>query len=77
MTFERWWALLLAILPVAWVVWEWRSSGRRLALLLKGATFLLIALALSQPRVTVYESKVAVAVLADTSASVSAQDLQT
>ena len=48
MTFERSWALLLAILPVAWVVWEWRSSGRRLALLLKGATFLLIALALSQ-----------------------------
>ena len=32
----------------------------------------LIALALSQPRITVYESKVAVAVLADTSASVSA-----
>jgi Ca-activated chloride channel family protein len=77
MTFERSWALFLVIVPIAWVVWEWRSSARRLALLLKAVTFLLIALALSQPRITVYESKVAVAVLADTSSSVSAQDLET
>src|SRR5262249_21574797 len=36
-----------------------------------------IALALAGPRIVVYESKVAVALLADTSASVSPQDLKT
>jgi Ca-activated chloride channel family protein len=76
MTFDRPLALLLVFLPVGWAVWEWRSSSRRLALLLKAATFLLIALALAQPRIVVYESKVAVAILADTSASISTQDLQ-
>src|SRR5205085_3757368 len=48
---------------------------RRLALGLKAATFILILLALSGPRLTVYQSKVAVVVLADTSASVSPEDL--
>ena len=75
MTFERPLALLLAILPVAWLAYEWRSSGRRTALLLKAAVFVCIALALSEPRMTVYESKVAVAMLADTSASIPPQDL--
>ena len=45
--------------------------ARRLALLLKAGAFAAIALALAQPRLTVYESKVAVAMLADTSASIS------
>jgi uncharacterized membrane protein len=76
MTFEHPLALLLALLPIAWAVWDWRSSSRRLALLLKAGTFVAIALALAQPRLTVYESKVAVAVLADTSTSISPQDLQ-
>jgi hypothetical protein len=67
--------LLLALLPLAWGAWEWRQSSRRPALILKVAAFVCIALALAGPRVTVYQSKVAVAVLADTSASVSAQDL--
>ena len=75
MTFERPLALLLAILPVAWLAYEWRSAGRRTALLLKAAVFVCIALALSEPRMTVYESKVAVAMLADTSASIPPQDL--
>src|SRR5215472_3967976 len=77
MSFDRPWALILVLLPVAWAVWEWRGSGRRTALLLKAATFALIALALAIPRLTVYESKVAVAILADTSASISTADLRT
>ncbi|MGA2193917.1 MAG: VWA domain-containing protein [Bryobacteraceae bacterium] len=77
MTFDRPWALLLVLLPVAWAAWEWRLSARRSALLLKAGALACILLALSEPRLTVYQSKVAVAFLADTSASVTAQDLKT
>src|ERR1035441_8657077 len=77
MTFDRPWALLLVLLPIAWAAWEWRLSARRSALLLKAGALACILLALSEPRLTVYQSKVAVAFLADTSASVTAQDLKT
>jgi Ca-activated chloride channel homolog len=77
MTFDHPLALLLVLLPIGWAAWEWRANSRRLALLLKAGAFAAIALALASPRLTVYESKVAVAMLADTSSSVSAQDLQT
>jgi Ca-activated chloride channel family protein len=77
MTFDHPLALLLALLPAVWAAWEWRSSSRRSALLLKAGSLAAILLALSEPRLTVYQTKVAVAVLADTSASVSPQDLQT
>src|ERR1017187_693120 len=76
MTFDRPWALLLVLLPIAWAAWEWRHSARRSALLLKAGAFACILLALSEPRLTVYQTKVAVAFLADTSASVTAQDLK-
>jgi len=76
MTFEHPWALLLALLPIGWAAWEWRSSARRQALLLKAATLLCILLALSVPSMTIYQTKVAVAFLADTSASVTPQDLK-
>ena len=75
MTFARAWMLLVIWLPVAWAAWEWRGSGRRAALVLKAATMLAILLALAEPVLTVYESKVAVAVLVDTSASLSPGDL--
>ncbi|HTP32558.1 MAG TPA: VWA domain-containing protein [Candidatus Acidoferrales bacterium] len=75
MSFDRPWLLLLVLIPAAWAAWEWRESSRRLALALKATAFVLIALALSGPRLSVYQSKVAVVVLADTSASVSADDL--
>lgn len=75
MTFDRPLALLLALLPVAWAAWEWRGSARRTALLLKAAALAAILLALAGPRVTVYQTKVAVALLMDTSASVSSRDL--
>jgi Ca-activated chloride channel homolog len=75
MSFDRPWALLFLLLPFAWAAWEWRSAGRRLALLLKAAALAAIVLALAQPRLNVFETKVAVAFLADTSASIPPQDL--
>jgi uncharacterized membrane protein len=75
MSFDHPWVLLTLLLPLGWALWEWRETSRRLALLLKAGTFTLVILALSSPRLTVFESKVAVVVLADTSASVSAEDL--
>ncbi len=77
MKFDHPLALLLLLLPAAWVVWDWRGSGRHAALLLKGAALAAILAAFAQPVMTVWESKVAVAVLADTSASVSNSDLTT
>ncbi|HJT88676.1 MAG TPA: VWA domain-containing protein [Bryobacteraceae bacterium] len=77
MTFQYPLAILLALLPLFWVAWEWRSSSRRSALLLKAGAFAAIGLALAQPRITIYRNRVAVAVLADTSASVSPDDLKT
>ena len=75
MSFDHPWVLLALLLPLGWAAWEWRETARRLALVLKAAAFVCIVLALSGPRIMVYETKVAVAVLADTSASVSPEDL--
>ena len=75
MSFDSPMLLLLALLPLAWGAWEWRLSSRRHALVLKVVSLVCIALALSGPHLTVYQTKVAVVVLADTSASVSQQDL--
>jgi len=75
MTFEHPSFLLLLLLPAAWVVWEWKNSTRHAALVLKAAALAAILAALAMPRLVVYQSKVAVALLADTSASVTAADL--
>src|SRR5579863_8981843 len=76
MTFDRAWVLALAWLPLAWMVFEWRRTTRRLALVLKAFSLVAILIALSQPRLNVPETKGALAVLVDTSASVSPADLQ-
>lgn len=76
MTFDHPWALLLVLLPAAWAVWEWRHATRHLGLICKAAAFAAIFLALASPRLTIYQTKVAVAILADTSASVAPSDLQ-
>lgn len=76
MSFDRTWVLLIAWLPAAWAVWEWRTAARRGALALKAGALTAILLALAQPRITVYDSKVAVAVLVDTSASLPPEDLE-
>jgi Ca-activated chloride channel homolog len=75
MTFVRAWVLLFALGPIAWVWLEWRGSGRKLALALKAAALVLVIVALAEPNVKYNDTKVAVAALVDTSASVSAQDL--
>ncbi len=76
MTLARSWVLLFAWLPLAWAWLEWRRSGRRGALLLKAGALTAVLLALAEPVLTIQETKVAVAVLADTSASIPAQDLE-
>jgi Ca-activated chloride channel homolog len=69
------WLLLLALVPIAWVAYEWRRTSRRLAMGLKAASLVLIICALSEPRLNFNDTKVAVAALVDTSASVSTNDL--
>jgi uncharacterized protein YegL len=66
-------------LLVEWLLYGrfWRGSARRTGPLLKAAAMAAILLALASPRIAVYRTKVAVAVLADTSASMSAEDLRT
>src|SRR4051812_19186473 len=76
MTFGHAWILLLAWLPALWVWREWRESARRPALVLKAAGLSAVLIALAEPRITIYETKVAAAILVDTSASVSQQDLE-
>ena len=75
MTFERPWMLIVAALPLLWLVWELRRTRRKTALILKGLTFTAILLAIAEPRLTTNDTKMAVAVLVDTSASVGPQDL--
>jgi Ca-activated chloride channel homolog len=76
MTFDRAWVLAIAWLPLVWMAYEWGRTARRSALILKVLSFVAILLALAEPRLNVNETKVAVAVLVDTSASVSEADLQ-
>ncbi|MGO9969450.1 MAG: VWA domain-containing protein [Bryobacteraceae bacterium] len=77
MSFARPWLLIFALAPVCWAVWDWRNSTRRLALALKAASLVAILLALAEPTIHVVESKVAVALLTDTSASLTPADLRT
>jgi uncharacterized membrane protein len=75
MTFDRSWVLLIAWLPLAWLVYEWRRTSRHLGLALKALSFVAVLVALAEPVLSVNETKVALALLVDTSASVSANDL--
>ena len=75
MTFDRMWVLAIAWVPLAWMFFEWRRTSRRVALVVKALSLAAILFALAEPRLNVSETKVAVAVLVDTSASVSSTDL--
>ncbi len=75
MSFTRWWPLVACIAPLVWMAWSWRSTVRKTGLLLKGGMVLAILLALSEPVLRINETKMAVAVLVDTSASVPPEDL--
>lgn len=68
--------LLLLVFPGIWLVWEWRSTKQPLSLVLKVLSAACVVLALAQPALDINENKLAVAVLVDTSASMSDADLQ-
>ena len=76
MTFERSWILWLTLALLLWGAWEWRRSARRLGLALKILMLAAILGALAEPRLTVFDSKMAVAILVDTSASIPRGDLE-
>jgi uncharacterized membrane protein len=76
MTWEHPWILALIPIVLAWALRERHRTLRRGALLLKALVLTAIVTALAQPRLTLYSSKVGLIVLVDTSASVSARDLQ-
>lgn len=75
MTFDHPWLLIFAWLPLAWVALEWRRTPRRAGLVLKAVSLSAILLALAAPQLTIRSSRMAVAILVDTSASLSPQDL--
>ena len=76
MSFVHPWVLLLLLLPVAWAFFEWPRTERRIGLALKALTMALVLCALAIPSVTISSRKMALGVLVDTSASVSAADLK-
>src|ERR1700728_4097692 len=73
-TFERTWVLIFLLLPLGWMIFEWRRTRRITALVLKTLAFIAIILALAEPTLTVPQTKMAVAVLVDTSSSISPQE---
>lgn len=75
MTFAHLWVLLLLVLPVAWMAFEWRTVARPLPLLLKGMSFAAVLLALAEPSITLPEAKTGALILVDTSASITHDDL--
>lgn len=79
MSFDRPWLLLASLPPIAWCAWTWRMSNldrkQTAGLLLKTLALVAIALALAQPKLSLTQTKSAVVVLADTSASMSEKDL--
>src|SRR5947209_7703736 len=76
MNFVHPYLLLLALLPLLWVWWSWRDSARRLTLVLKGLSLSAILLALSEPFITLPQTKTGAIVLVDTSASITSADLE-
>jgi Ca-activated chloride channel family protein len=67
--------LWLLALPAIWLVLAWRPGGRRIAQSLEAATVAAILLAFAQPTLNYRDRKMAVAILADTSASIPPDDL--
>ena len=75
MMFERAWALAFLLLPLGWWFYERTRTRRTWALALKTLAFMAIIFALAAPTLTLPETRMAVAALVDTSASVSSADL--
>ena len=76
MTFSSPWVLWFLVIPVVWAVWEWRRTYRVAGIFLKSLVFMLVILALAEPRLTTFESKMAIAVLADSSLSIPDEQIE-
>ena len=80
MSFERAWVLLLLAAPVTWAALLLRLTAldrkQQIGLFLKALALASVIIAVAEPRMTVAETRSAVAVLVDTSASISAADLE-
>ena len=76
MTFVHPWWLLLALAPVAWIALSWRTTARRLPLVLKATSFAAALIAFAEPTMLLPRTKVGAVVLVDTSASVTRADLK-
>src|ERR1019366_8349099 len=68
--------LILLVAPVAWLLYDWPRTTGKPRLILKALAMAFIVTALAEPRLDFEKTQVAVAVLADTSASVTPADLQ-
>lgn len=66
---------LALLFPLVWVVLEWRRGARKAPALLQALAFAAIVVALCQPVLRFRDTRTAVALLLDTSASVTQQDL--
>jgi len=75
MIFDRYWVLPFILIPLLWMAWEWRRQVRRWPLALKTVMIVAVLLALAGPVLEVQDRKVALAVLADTSDSITPEDL--
>ena len=65
MSFDRAWVLLLAPMPFVWLALTWRRTERRWGLGLKAAALLAVILALAEPRLDTFETKVGAVVLVE------------
>ncbi len=70
------WLPFLLALPAGWMLYAWRFTSRRALLILKALSFAALIMAFSEPVYQFDGRKAAVAVLADTSASVTPEDLE-
>jgi hypothetical protein len=76
MTFEHPWVLFLLIVPLLWMIINLDRSSRRSSFAVKTLCLGALVLAVTKPALVFRSSRVAVAVLADTSASISDQGLK-
>jgi Mg-chelatase subunit ChlD len=70
------WALLLLALPALWTILNGRRRHHRRRLVLTGTSAVVLVVALSQPKLSLRESRMAVAVLKDTSPSIAERELR-
>jgi len=75
----RWqypWVMWLAVPWAAWLVWQLRKFPNKWRLFLRAFALLLVLLALAQPTLRVWETRVAVVAAVDTSRSLTQADLE-